>query len=521
MVLEGFDAKWWYEHNLREDMATNSSTMCRTTFQKICEVIKFRAHLAATQGAAASSLKHIAEQYKAKARMSKDSEAVTDKFLACAFKTEEVVFSSPVMLECLRDLEARYGGASPLNGFTKLQAILTMCRTRHATEWVICGFHDWIVRMAGTVTLGVRDLTQNKCYIQSFLLKQQFLGHVLSLAATLVPANMVRDMREVFETFQTYRLRMRPLPGQAAADLAYQAEWPQSARMISLFIEDTVFKNDPPYASVFHVMGKYGKNSEDTLAYGAVGEAWTSIKAVVDDEVRLAKVAQAGDKPEGAEGGGPADPEADARSGADAGFGADAAAADIAGGPSGVAADAGNPMARWKAYARDLVEARCTLKVITTGEDVLALELGASNVAKVVVVPGSNNILVHYDVKLAAEANSRPSSRKAPLRELHMRTCMKAALRVFANPARSMVKPGVLYLFHDQGRTGANTFNALFKNDPADKVIAPGIVYRKLAIVRDQDCHASRLGWRGFAWVWEFGDWSRRQQVGRSAMAVT
>jgi hypothetical protein len=84
-TLPSFEDKWWYEHNLREDMATDARNMCRTSYQKICEVLKYRSIVERAEGPSQCTVAALAEKYKANARMSKASEVVSESFIKQAF----------------------------------------------------------------------------------------------------------------------------------------------------------------------------------------------------------------------------------------------------------------------------------------------------------------------------------------------------------------------------------------------------------------------------------------------------
>ena len=64
-----------------------AATMVLSTYQKICEVVQFRNHISATMGPAAATLKAVAEAYKAKGRMAKTSEDISDHFLQVEWRS--------------------------------------------------------------------------------------------------------------------------------------------------------------------------------------------------------------------------------------------------------------------------------------------------------------------------------------------------------------------------------------------------------------------------------------------------
>ncbi len=59
------------------------------------------------------------------------------------------------------------------------------------------------------------------------------------------------------------------------------------------------------------------------------------------------------------------------------------------------------------------------------------------------------------------------------------------------------IQEGMIYVFHDQGRPKEFFFfQAMFKNELADKTVPLAIVYRKIAIVVDEASMMERQGKR-------------------------
>ena len=79
-----------------------------------------------------------------------------------------------------------------------------------------------------------------------------------------------------------------------------------------------------------------------------------------------------------------------------------------------------------------------------------------------------------------------------PTPSTHLKTCMQAAQKVFDPSQAKVIKPGVYFVFHDQGRRMENIFTGRFKAASADKALAPSVQYRKFAVVRDQALSACR-----------------------------
>jgi hypothetical protein len=151
-------------------------------------------------------------------------------------------------------------------------------------------------------------------------------------------------------------------------------------------------------------------------------------------------------------------------------------------------------MAFWRGMAEQIVKSRVQLHVCPREEAQLATEIEQSPVSKLAIVSGATNRLIHYDPKLGAEANSRPASRKAPSREIHVRTCVAAALKALGPANGSVIAPGDLYVFFDQGmpKKSSTYFGVNFKKSADDRTIAPTVLHRKVTICIDQDSILAR-----------------------------
>ncbi|MFM7979106.1 MAG: hypothetical protein ACKPKO_07295, partial [Candidatus Fonsibacter sp.] len=104
-------------------------------------------------------------------------------------------------------------------------------------------------------------------------------------------------------------------------------------------------------------------------------------------------------------------------------------------------------------FADNLLRSRVTLKVTPTENEALTEDIKTSAPHAVHLQPGVCNLIVHYDTKLGSEANSIPASRKAPLRDVHLKSCIAAARKALPpkGPGTSL-RPADVYVFQDQGR---------------------------------------------------------------------
>ena len=483
-LLPSFEDKWWYEHNLREDMATDARNMCRTSYQKICEVLKYRSIVQRSEGMSQCSAAALAERYALKARMSKASEKVTESFIRQAFLVHSDLLALPAALECIQDLEARFGVDSPLNGITKLNAISRVSKDREDVQWVLVSLWELIRRgVYNSQTLTLRDMqatSTGKALLQVFVLKKKMLAYLLAKADSMLSAPVSEKFRQVFANHEAYRQHVRAFPGDPECEVSYQATWTAGARMFLNFIEEAVFKNDYPLAQTFSYCARQNKSVEDVLAYQSFEEMWSFVKDAIDDEKRkaeaqlaLVEAAAAATESETKA----CDRDDPVISGQG---GTDTVAADVS------VSDGDRVRKSWMAYASQIVNSCIFLKHSPKEADSFAEEIRSSAVTKTNILPGTRNMLIIYDVKLSSEANSRPCSRKAPFREVHFKTCMAATRKVFAS-ACGPLKPGHIIIACDQSKKLASNLVQAFKKNPDDKALPVDIFYKVFFVMLDFD----------------------------------
>ncbi|MFM7981296.1 MAG: hypothetical protein ACKPKO_18470, partial [Candidatus Fonsibacter sp.] len=91
-------------------------------------MLKYKSWMVQQHGAANVTQKLLANVYAEKAKLSQGSEPVTESFVRMVTFISETLFTCPEALECIKDLDARYGIDNPLNGVTKLHAIAKASR---------------------------------------------------------------------------------------------------------------------------------------------------------------------------------------------------------------------------------------------------------------------------------------------------------------------------------------------------------------------------------------------------------
>ncbi|MFM6334018.1 MAG: DNA cytosine methyltransferase [Dolichospermum sp.] len=105
----------------------------------------------------------------------------------------------------------------------------------------------------------------------------------------------------------------------------------------------------------------------------------------------------------------------------------------------------------WRVFADNLLRSRVTLKVTPKENETLTEDIKTSAPHAVHLQPGVCNLIVRYDTKLGSEANSRPASRKAPLRDVHLKSCITAARKALPPKGPGTLRPAVVQIIKESG----------------------------------------------------------------------
>eukprot|EP00959_Pyramimonas_sp_CCMP1952_P439048 9191448-Pyramimonas_sp.AAC.1 len=119
----------------------------------------------------------------------------------------------------------------------------------------------------------------------------------------------------------------------------------------------------------------------------------------------------------------------------------------------------------WKTFAERKVREWVKFVVLPATENQLGEHIKTEWSAGQTTMKDDEHCLIIYDVPSSGEPTTHPRIRIAPLRQEHIRTCVRGALIGRGN--RDAINPNDLYLFFDGGRHGnqATLVNTLSKED--------------------------------------------------------
>ena len=335
-VLTSDDDIFFAAFNARERVAADYAGLSRTAYQRIFEIITFRARRAATMGAAMGP-KALAQAFNEHARLSSKSEEVSGEYIAAALNVHDKALKLPAVREAfpcqtkqlpktttddsfvaavcwtskttnesavlrqpaaqaIEALEGRCGVDSPFNSVHKLNVIVKRSRDNAQITWCFWSVADKVISGTPTADFSLRGLcgdssSGNKGQVDVFLFRLTMihhLGHVL--LERLEPSPQIRQKYwELFVSHAAYRANLTPYNPEHKVDLSWKAGWPRS--MISFFAwaEDMIFKDD--YYTQLRTATRHSKGALDFMEYDTVAFKWAGILDMYTAEQDAAKKA--------------------------------------------------------------------------------------------------------------------------------------------------------------------------------------------------------------------------------------
>ncbi len=319
---------WWHEFNARELLGSQYETMCQTTYQKLCGLLKMIEDRASEMGKEAATQAKIVQLYESRARLAISGRGTAvretaESFIREAFSIKEM-FERPAVHAAIKELDTSFGHSSPLNSVYKLGNIKKACQTLDMIEWTVLALKDNIfASVEAILNVSLNDMKpgKTKCIPKCYVLKKQLLEHLLRKADEMYPTKVSGKMNDIFASHGAYRQLFRPLPvsshqprvvtcdGQSSdpsrtetcsagcvpaatdsIDLTFLAEWPASARHFVEFVAATVFTHEAPYAHGFQSIAKLQKPMMTLFEHAPFKEAWDRIVNAWEEERKAAVV---------------------------------------------------------------------------------------------------------------------------------------------------------------------------------------------------------------------------------------
>lgn len=278
---------------MREEIATEASTVVRTAFQIIYEILAF-AEKMSEKLCERVTAKKLAKLYADNVRQSSGgvvkSETRSDRMIDDAMTIARRGLVVPEVQQVLSKADSLWGHQSPFNSIAKVNGIISKCKPSQIVFCFQAIFHFVATNAIEAATLTYRYLIGEGAkvgYVEIILMKQKILSHLLNVWLTQkgCSGEIVAVLREKISTPNLWRANLQPNGGSdEPANMTWKKDWPRAMDLALQFIEDTV------YGCVFDGPLRQGcksrRSPEEILDYQAFAEKLEDIaKAFKDDEV--------------------------------------------------------------------------------------------------------------------------------------------------------------------------------------------------------------------------------------------
>lgn len=245
----GAEKLYWRALNIREEIGTQADTMCRTTVQRLFEVIEFKQRI--EQDRVAKKVKGVTmnasaifEEWNKNVKFS--SGATGDKAWKLAYVEAVVlvwtrIMSIPAVMELVLQAEDRLQHDSVWSSIYVLEAVakklgISAPTNPQRTRWIV-GAIQYFFEVGtmpktafSTRNMSGKGLAQSKGTVDLMLLKYGVLE--LARSKWLEGSGLTAEQKELIssslEDFGTYQKHFHP--GDAVPDLSWQAALPSAGR---------------------------------------------------------------------------------------------------------------------------------------------------------------------------------------------------------------------------------------------------------------------------------------------------
>eukprot|EP00969_Alexandrium_andersonii_P101124 4461030-Alexandrium_andersonii.AAC.1 len=163
----------------------------------------------------------------------------------------------PSVARLLQEAEDLPAGSNPLEGTTKLQAVVSKARTADKIQLVVESIMDsqragflpqppplaaYMGTLPGSGGKGLVDLIIYKFDVSHYILHEWVVSHAF-------PAEQLVEMKRVFTSISDYRKQCGYANSKKGADVTFRAGWRPSCEELFVLIESVLF--DTMYDSYF------------------------------------------------------------------------------------------------------------------------------------------------------------------------------------------------------------------------------------------------------------------------------
>ena len=237
---ESHEVRYWASLQLRENAGATADAVCRTSLQRIFEVIRFRDARVKILGPGAASAVSVATAYSEKLRFANNGVQVTKGFIDVALTVHDRMFKRARIAELLLEADTGPKDSNPFESVYILQAILSRGQSEPKIFWIvasICQMCRYKIKAPRWFTVAnVRGSPEsgNRGYCDLALFKLDSLGYLfgqLPGELGLETQWFERNARPRLETHALYLANgQAPDDHHTAADTTWQAGQKRSVR---------------------------------------------------------------------------------------------------------------------------------------------------------------------------------------------------------------------------------------------------------------------------------------------------
>ncbi len=277
LIFRAFDNltdRLWHSISIREKLVMNYSTMARSAYQRIFEIVEFKALYEKLSGPLNNQ--RLADLYNEKADMAVGAgqDAITASFVEMSVSVHRLCLSIPEAKRCIAEAEEAFMKHSPFNSVTKLYTICSRAKGIPALLWVLNSMLDAVhVKYIAASEFSLRALQapSGRSVIDLFLLKLKMKDYLLinwldTLA--IAPQTKVR-LRESLESHSSYRVHYGK-PEDTSTDLTWQAGWKSSDISVSRFLGALLYA--PEHDVALKTGLRAGKAPDEIVQIGSIAE---------------------------------------------------------------------------------------------------------------------------------------------------------------------------------------------------------------------------------------------------------
>ena len=244
---ENHAARYWMSLQLREHAGATAEAVCRTSLQRIFEVMRFRDAVVKAFGAAAGTAAAVAQAYSEKLRVANNGVQVTKSFIDVALTVYDRMLKRPRIGAVLLEADAGPKEDNPFDSVYVLQACLSRGQTEPRIFWIVASIWQmckYQIKPPRWFTVGaVRGTSEsgNRGYCDLALFKLDCLGHLFGQLPNELGLEthwFERTARPCLENHELYaKFGQSPPTVAPAADTTWQAGQKRSVREYIQFIQ--------------------------------------------------------------------------------------------------------------------------------------------------------------------------------------------------------------------------------------------------------------------------------------------